>query len=312
MLGEETPSLKDAGTEIAESAVLQGAGQAAGLGARKALPFMARRLYQAHAKPSVRLRQEFPTLVEDAVENRVPIGDKGVVRAEKLVGESSDKADAMVAGASGTVGRGDILQHVPAEAVGDAVDMLQGGGLGARMANMQGTLQRIGSGQPLTVQETQAVKRFLQGQGEQYYKAAAADASLQSGAKSELAAKMAQGAREGVERHVPAVGPQNAQTQRLIGVRRMAEAGTERVKNNLPTGLGMQTLISTGIGGAVGAGSGDSTKGTMAGMLALALTNPALATRLAIGINRVAPAAAHTPQAARAAYLIQALTEGGE
>ena len=117
---------------------------------------------------------------------------------------------------------------------------------------------------------------------------------------------IARGLRKQIEQRAD-VGPLNEQTQRLMGVERALDDAMGRISNNQP--IGMNALIAAGAGSATGLASQDPGVGGTVGLGILALTNPWLASRLAIAADRMAPAVGQIPNAARTAALIQQLSE---
>jgi hypothetical protein len=100
---------------------------------------------------------------------------------------------------------------------------------------------------PLTLQEAQRLKQAEQGLADTAYKAEASGGPV-NGIDARFHQGVARGAREAIEQRVPSVGPLNAQTQSLIGLRNAIENANMR-----NVGIGVKGLIA------------DTTPGLMSG-----------------------------------------------
>lgn len=308
LLDDQPQSFGEGMRAMGGAALGQGAAEGLGMGAGKLLKAGAPRLYQSMLKPAAALRAEFPTVVNDAIDAGVGIGGRGIEKVGKLIRGSSQQVSDRIA----------LMQRAGAppvdmkQVVGKLVNTEQKIGQEPMRAAKLGQLSDIRSQvlsenpHPIPLVEAQKMKQGAQRVASQGYRQINSGADIN---RVPLDANMdiAGGLKEAIEQRVPGVGALNAHTQRLMGVEDALTAAEGRISNNQP--IGMNALIASGVGAGTYGASGDSGLGTGAGLGVLALTNPYLASRLAIGADRFAPMASHIPNAARVAALLAALTE---
>lgn len=273
--------LKTMGTQGAAQAAMEGGGRLM-TGALKA---GASRLYQGLLKPTQAARLENPNLVQTALENRIPVSAGGAEKAGELVGQSMDKADALVAAkaAEPNAPMIDPRQAVGgiAKAVSDVRDL--------PVARPQ--MKAIGDygrqylaehpGQ-MSVTDAQRAVRATDKFYNPAYRATMDRGNAITSGQTAAALGINNETRGLLRDAVPGLKDQNAVTSGLAGVRDAVERRAGQQGNLSP--VGMQHLINAGIGGGVGAvGGKEKGLGTFATMEML--TNPAVGSRIAIGGN---------------------------
>lgn len=284
-------------------AMLQGGAEAAGGVIGKGIKAAAPRLMQSVMKPTKAIRDEFPTVAKDAVEYGIGVGQKGLDKVGTLISGTSQKVMdklslAQRAGAR-PIAMSDVTTELAPVAQKIAKEPISAGKLS--QLNDIGNQARLENPGPISLLRAQEMKQAAQRVAGEGYKKIARGADINT---IPLDANMAiaRGLRKEIEKRAN-VGPLNAETQRLMGVERAMDAAQGRISNNQP--IGMNALIASGVGAGAYGASGDSGTGGMTAATVLALTNPWLASRLAIGMDRAAPLATFAPQAARAALLAQ-------
>lgn len=299
--------------EGAENAGMQGAGQAAADVAGRAvgagLKAGAGRLYQSVLKPTIAARAQYPTLVQTALDAAIPVSKGGAEKAAGLVTRSKDAADALVANRENSVlqrlpnGAAIDPQEIYANAVSKAAtkgqDLAVGRAAFQKAAGDAGDQFLAENPEPLSLSATQQQirtgDRFL---NKAYRAAIDRGDTVTSG---DLAGRMGvnDAQRAALLNRVPGLAEQNANTQALQGVRKAVERRVGGLGNNSP--VGMQHLINAGLGTAVG-GVGGKERGAETFLLMEALTNPAVASRLAIAAGQAGSSSA-SAQAVRQALL---------
>lgn len=288
----------------AKNAGIQGAFEGAGALLGKGLSAGASRLYQSVAKPAKALRAEFPTVVQDALQSGVPLGSRGATKADALLTQAGNATTAAVqraeaAGAKPVTMR-PVLKSLQSVEQNVANQPLREVDLGTLRTIRNQTLKENPA--PLSLTQAQQMKQAAQRVAGEGYKKIARGGDINS-VPLDANMAIASGLKTAIERRVPDIGPLNAQTQKLIGVNRMVEAANERIANNAPIGMNDALSVILGAGGYGAFGA----PGLGAGVAMKVLGTPAIASRLAIGAHRVAPMAAHFPNAARAALLARML-----
>lgn len=282
--------------EGAENAGLQGAGQAAadvgGRVAGRLLTKGASRLYQSALKPSVTMRAQYPTLVETGLKNAIPVSSGGAEQAAELAGRSMNKADALVAAR-----QNGVLQRLPNGAAIDpreiyANAMSKGAAKGNDLAVGRAGFQKaVGDAgeqflaenpNPIDLTTAQAQVRT----GDRFLNKAYR-AALDRGdtiASGDLSGKLAvnDATRAALRNRVPGLADQNAETQALQGVRKAVERRVGNIGNLSP--VGMQRALNAGIAGGTGV-LGGKDRGLQTLVALEALTDPAIASRMAIGMD---------------------------
>ena len=227
---------------------------------------LAKRIYSGLLKPKQGLKDSFGGAQEIAgtlLNERAPITRRGLEKVTQRLGQSRETALGMVkaaegAGTQGVVAKDVVSEFAPVVAelrkrvdIGQASQLPQ---VGARGKAILKTTARSGGDIPLT--KAQALKETAQDAASGAYRALEKGTQKQLSADDLLDAATAKGLRQGIERKVPGVGPQNARTQSLIGGRNALEDALERESNNLGVGGAKDTLAMMAGGGAYAAGAG--------------------------------------------------------
>lgn len=297
----------DRTTAVKEGAI-QGALEGAGGAVTRGLTGAGKAIYRGLAKPSKALRDSFggDDMVRVAIEEGLPLTARGADKASRRVGASREQALQLVQEAE-TFDPG-VQAHEVLSAYAPVVKELrkridigqpnQLAAVGSRGKALVKTANRTG-GIPLT--RAQTLKETAQDAASGAYRKLQSGASAQLGVDDLLDEATAKGLRRAIESHVPAVGAQNARTQRLLGTMRMIEDAVERGSNNNAL-AGMRDLIAIGGGAGLGAMTGSTEAGTGAGLLLALLGRPGMGSRAAIGLSR----AGRVP-AAQVSRLLQTL-----
>jgi len=292
--------VKDAGL----SGAIQGGSEAVGGVLAKGAKMGANRLMQSVMKPTRTLRNEFPTVAADAVEYGVPIGEAGGRKVGKLLdaksGQVQDKLRLAQRMGARPIAMADVVPSLQSVAQKVSKEPLDGGAKLTEVSDIGGRLLQQHPN-PITLLEAQEMKQAAQRVASQGYKQIDRGAPINS-VTPDANMAIARGLREQIEKRAD-VGPLNEEVQRLIGVDRAIEGAMGRIGNNQP--IGMNALIASGVGAGAYGASGDAGTGGGVGLGILALTNPYLASRMAIMANRSAPALAQAPNIGRAALLAQ-------
>jgi len=153
----------------------------------------------------------------------------------------------------------------------------------------------------VSLMEAQALKETAQDAASGAYRAMDRGVVKQLSPDDLMDTAVARGLREAIETRAPAVAPQNARTQALLGGTRALEDAVERGKSNLAIG-GARDLIAAGTGGMIGASASGNKEGAAggaitAGLLMRLLSSPRSGSLAAIGMDRASKA---TPDALRA------------
>lgn len=227
---------------------------------------LARRIYSGLLKPKQGLKDSFGGAQEIAgtlLENRAPITARGLTKVTGRLGASRNAAMDMVRaaeqqGMQGVVPKDVISEFAPVITelrkridIGQAGNMAQ---VGNRGRSIMRTAGRGGGDIPLT--RAQALKETAQDASSGAYRMIERGGQKQLSADDLLDTAVARGLRQGIERRVPGVGPQNQITQGLIGGRNALEDAIERESNNLGVGGAKDALAMMAGGGAFAAGAG--------------------------------------------------------
>lgn len=305
-LDEKDDTLTDSLRQMGSEAVLQGGAELAGGAIGKALKAGAPRLMQSVLKPSKTLRQEFPTVAQDTVKAGTPIGAGGQKKVGTLISSTHQKVNDKLAlsqrmGAR-PVDMKDVVPELQGVAQKVSKEPLDAGAKLQELSDIGGRLLQQHP-TPIPLLQAQEMKQAAQRVASQGYKQLNAGAPINA-VTPDANMAIARGLRKEIEQRADVAGL-NEQTQRLMGVERALDDAMGRIANNQP--IGMNALIAAGAGGATGLASQDAGVGGGVGLGILALTNPWLASRLAIGADRIAPAASHIPNAGRIAALMSQL-----
>lgn len=309
MLLDSTPqSFSEGAQEMGKAGAEQGAYELAGGLVGKGLAKGAGRLYQSVAKPAKALRAEFPTVIQDALRSGVALGQRGADKAERLLSQAGAATRDMLSTAE-AAGVKPITMRPVLKSLSSVEEKVSKQPLRdvdlSTLRNIRGQVLAENPA-PIPITAAQDMKQAAQRIASEGYRKIDRGGDINS-VPLDANMAIASGLRQAIERRAPEVGPLNQQTQKLIGVRKMVDAANDRVANHAPPGLGMSALIASGAAGAAGLASGDRNTGIGTGLSVMALTNPAIASRLAIGANRLAPLASHAPQAGRLAALLSQL-----
>lgn len=287
---------------MGEQGALQAGAEAGGRAVQGVLRSGAGRLYQSVLKPTLAARIENPNLVKTALQNAIPVSAGGVDKAGQLIGDSMGKADALVQDAASLPNTG----IDPRRAVGGITQAVKDvRGLPVARPQMQaigdyGRQYLAEHPGPLSLPDAQASVRATDKFYNPAYRATMDRGNPITSGQTAAALGINNETRGLLRDAVPGLKGQNAVTQGLAGVRDAVERRTGQLGNN--SVMGMQHAINAGVGGLVGTTEGGkSGLGTFAAMEAL--TNPAIASRLAIGAFK--GASFPMSQAMRAALLAQ-------
>jgi len=233
--------LKQIGMEGVKQAGLEGAGR----GVSGLVAGGAKMLYRGLLKPSKAVRGEFGDVAADLLKNRRLITRGGADAAETAVDASSGAAERLIRGASPTAtdipAKEIVSEFAPVvQAVRDRVragvvpesELAKIGERGARLVKTAGG----GAGRGVGITEAQSLKKAAQDAAAGAYKQMRAGNIKQLGTDDLLDAATARGFKQGLEKRVPGLGPQNKMTQGLIGQLRALQDAVGRTGNHLPFG----------------------------------------------------------------------------
>lgn len=267
---------------MGEQGATQAAAEAGGRAIQAGLKAGAGRLYQSVLKPTVAAQREFPDLIRTGLTNAIPVSEWGAEKAGALVGASRDAATQLVTDAAAQPNAARINPRQAVAGITSAVKNVKD----LPVARPQ--LQAIGdyarqylaehpSAIPLDTaqQSVRATDRFY----DPAYRATMDRGNPVTTGSAAAALGINNETRQLLRQAVPGLAEQNAQTQALEGLRQAVErrAGVQANRS----AVGMQHLINAGVGASAGVyGGKEKGLGTFAAMEAL--TNPAIASRLAI------------------------------
>lgn len=223
------------------------------------------------------LKQQVPNMARTAFDEGIGLTRRGMEKAGRLVSESRGQADDLLAAAERSGAPRVSPRRVITELRPVADKMRTQASLGKpndvpALAARARTFARANKG-GIELTRAQAMKREAQDLADTAYKAADRGATINN---MEVLTDQAQarGLRAAIEEIVPEVGPINARTQALAGVRRGAEHAAE-------TGHIVSRLGGAGAGLAVGSGAGVVPAAGTAAVGSL-LTTPGGLSRLAL------------------------------
>jgi hypothetical protein len=289
-------------TEGALGAAGQAAGPLIGKGIQKAGRLVGRGAVRASVRPSAAVRRDFggSKAVADAILDERVATSAG---AGRKLGESADETAALLRQAAPTASR---IQ--PSELLDDALPVAERSAMRGRLGMVDTTsddivnrLARMERANPggIDITDAQGLKREAQDLATRVYRARAMGNDV-TNLSAETDEAVAKGLRKAIESRVPAVGPQNARTQRLIGVQRALGEAEDRPHNLTD----MLALLSGGMSVAAG-NPGPALAGVA--MRGLASSRGGAATGIAIN---EAGKALGNPTANRAALLALLLGRG--
>lgn len=295
-----SPDLPTTAGGVVKEMAGEGAGQAAGeligQGAGAMLKSGANRLYQSVLKPTLAMRAENPSLVKTGLEYAIPVTSGGADKASELMRASKGAADSLVADAASQPGAAMID---PKDAVGGIMPAVKD----ARNLPVARPMMRaIGDTgrqyldehpSPISLTKAQEMVRATDEFFNPTYRATMDRGNPVTSGSTAASMGINNETRQLLRDAVPGLQEQNAKTSALEGVRQAIERRTDQRGNNSVGG--MQHLINVGVGAGAGALGSERGHGVSSGAGAFltmeALTNPAIASRLAI-------MASHTPTSA--------------
>ena len=261
-------ALKTAGGEATVGALTEGVGRGAGRVIQGAGRMIARLPVMATVRPSAAVRREFGGAKKIAD----TILDEGLMTsggANQAMRDSRAAALRMARGARHTT-----APIQPSELLDDVMPVVRRGETRAAMGMADTTtddivsqLARMEKANPggIRVDKGQVFKEEAQGLSSGAYKSRALGNDVNS-LSAETNEAVAKGLRKAIEDRVPAIGPTNARTQRLVGSRKAIKEAEER-----PHALtNMLSILSAG-GGLV---SGNPEPGVAGALAIRALSSP--------------------------------------
>jgi hypothetical protein len=297
------PPAGEAIGEMGKDAAIQAGSEVGGRLIGGALKAGAGRLYQSVLKPTMAARTEYPELIQTGLKAGVPVSKGGVERAGELVGQSRAAADALVTDRAAQPGAPMID---PKQAVGGitrAVKDVQDLPVARPQMKAIGDYGRAyirEHPQPMALPDAQRAVRATDRFFDSSYRATMDRGNPVTSGSTAAALGINNETRNLLRQAVPGLAQQNAQTSQFKG---LADAIERRVgqQGNL-SAVGMQHAINAGLGATVGAVGGKE-RGAGTFLTMEALTNPAVASRLAIGAARAGAHPSVISNATRAALL---------
>jgi hypothetical protein len=287
-------------TDAALGAAGQAAGPLIGKGIQKAGRLVGRGLVRASVRPSAAVRRDFggSAAVADALLDERVATSAG---AGRKIGESARETTALLQQAAPT-----STPIRPAELLDDALPVAERSAMRGRLGMVDDTaddimnrLARMERANPngIDLTDAQDLKREAQDLATRVYRARAMGNDV-TNLSAETDEAVAKGLRKAIEARVPAVGPQNARTQRLIGVQRALGEAEDRPHNLTD----MLALLSAG--GSLASGHPGP---LVAGMAVRALASPRAGASAGIAANELGKALGN-PTTSRAALLAALLS----
>lgn len=302
VLRGRSPSMADMGT----AGAAQGTGEAFGRAMGPGLSAAGRGLYKGGVALLPRtLKEKFPNIAQTGLKEGIALTKRGAAKADREMAGSAATARQMVADAQ-AAGGAPIRPMEVARAMRPVGQRMKSEAALGAPDETPALVQRVKAfnaqnkgGIPLT--RAQELKGVAQDRANSAYKARDRGAVINN---NELLTDEAQarGLREAIERAVPGIGAVNTRTQNLIGVRDAAEHASG-------TGHILSRLGSAGVGGTLAGSAAGALPATLGAAGGLMLGTPGGLTATGLGLTRIAPVAAHTPNAVRLAAILAALTE---
>jgi hypothetical protein len=292
------------GSVLAPEVVAKGLGK---LGSKIAPPFNAQavNLYRSALKPSVTLSpEEANAVAATGVQNRIAISDGGLTKLRGIVDDANAQIRNIIqpaAQAGATVDpvaiaqRADATKQFFTNQVDPDADLAAIDGVKARflarhstpgtpaqppstLTNaagqplIPGTPATPGQPVPIPVDQAQAIKEgtYAQLRGK-YGELSSAEVQAQKA--------LARGAKEELANQFPELNSLNAKESQMLNLEEPLERAINREGNKEPLGLPMTLAL---IGGQEAAGAGGL---AMGGFLSKIISNPAMRSRLAIGLD---------------------------
>lgn len=281
-------SVPEAAGDVAAQGAIQAGSEVGGRVIGAGLKAGAGRLYQSALKPTMAARAEYPNLVKTGLAEAIPVSKGGAEKAAGLVTKSKGAADTLVSD------RQTFLQRLGPQAA--TIDPKQAvGGITKAVQDVQELpvarpqMQAIGDygrayirehPQPISLTDAQSSIRATDRFYNSAYRATMDRGNPVTAGNTAAALGINDETRALLRARVPGLVEQNANTSALHGVQEAVERRTSGLGNN--NVVGMHHAISGVLGGGAAA-IGGRDKGLETFAIAEALTNPAIASRLAIG-----------------------------
>lgn len=265
------------------------------------------RLYQSALKPTKAAREEYPTIVQTGLKAAIPVSRGGAEKAAGLVTKSKAAADALVADRQAFLQRLDPNAAMidPTQAVGgitSAVNEVK------QLPVARPQMQVIGDygraylrehPQSISLTDAQAGVRATDRFYNSAYRATMDRGNPVTAGNTAAALGINNETRNLLRARVPGLTEQNAKTSVMHGVQEAVDRRIGGLGNN--NVVGMHHAISGVLGGGAAA-LGGRDKGLETFAIAEALTNPAIASRLAIAAGKAGSSGA-SAQAIRQALI---------
>jgi hypothetical protein len=284
-----TSAAKGIGTQGA----VQGASELVGAGVGKAVTTGAKAVYRGYLKPSLsaRMAPKANEIVDTAIAEGLAISRVGAQKAQRIITELRTAVDGILAKTTGTIDLHQVAQKVRAFAknryykpgvdpsdyeaalkVADNLDTHAALNLPAGVKP-----SRV----DVSLSDANASKRGL------YTSIKEAGFGTPQGAKKTTEKFAANQLKTGLEKAAASIAPLNARESKLIDAAKTISRAVEREANQNPL-YGVKTLASMGVGGGIGAASGqDPVVAAALAFGARQLLRPAVASRLAITASRL-------------------------
>lgn len=270
---------------MGEQGALQGAMEGGGRLVSGMLAKGAGRLYQSVLKPTQAMRAEHPDLIATGLKNRVPVSAAGAEKAGELVGQSKDAADALVAARAAQPNPPTIDPTQAVAGITRAVTNVRDLPVARPQMKAIGDYGRQYLAEhpgPMTVTDAQRAVRATDRYFDPAYRATMDRGNPVTAGSTAAGMGINDETRALLRKAVPGLQEQNAQTRSLAGLKEAVERRAGQ-QGNL-SAVGMRHLINAGVGGGVGA-LGGKERGVETWATMEALTNPAVASRLAFGTS---------------------------
>lgn len=275
----------------------------------------AKGLYRSVLKPGKAVREATvggapraggAVATEELLKNGIPItrSGRGQEMVRGLMSRSRQSADDLVA-ASDAAGQAPMSPIAGLSDMAPVMSQAQNVAALGKPSPVPGVLARARAflaenPNGLTMTRAQALKRTAQSASDDSYRA------LERGqVVDEVGAlfdkQQAMGLRKALERRVPGLAAQNANTQRLGTAAKAIAEAEGRIANNNMVGMGDALSLGTGLAGWSAYGP----EGALVGVLQSLLTRPESASRIAIGGYK-AGKALQAPSAAKALAVLMA------
>jgi hypothetical protein len=267
---------------MGEEGAMQAGAEAGGRAISGVLRAGANRLYQSVLKPTLAARTEYPTLVQTAVENAIPVSKGGAEKAAALKEASMQTADQLVHDASAQPGAPTIDPRQAVSGITDAIQSVRDLPVARPQMKAIGDYGRQYLAEhptPMTLEQAQRAVRATDKYYDPAYRATIDRSNALTNGQTAAAVGINDETRGLLRQAVPGLQAQNANTSALRGVED-AVARRAGQQGNL-SAVGMQHLINAGLGAGAGELYGrDRGIGTFAAMEML--TNPMVASQIAI------------------------------